>query len=111
MGSWLSDSLVTEGFKINEAIFGIPNSVRKHLQLEGPEPLYYVCLSVCLPVTHAVSGVRGADEQQKTNVRPTYSVYVFNDFSSGQLCRPRPDDCPTLVVKFKNTKMSFRTHV
>ena len=107
MGSWLSGSLVTEGFKINEAIFGIPNLVGKYLQLEGLEPLYYVRLSV----TPAVSGVRGADEQQKTNVRHTYSVYVFNDFSSGQLCRPRPDDCPTLVVKFKNTKMSFRTYV
>ena len=54
----------------NEVMFGIPNLVSWYLQLEGLEPLYYVRLSV----TPAVSGVRGADEQQKTIVRPTYSV-------------------------------------
>ena len=43
----------------------IPNLVSKHLLLEGPEPLYNVC--VC--VTPAVSGVHGADEQQKLRVR------------------------------------------
>ena len=41
------------------------------LMLEGTEPLCYVCLSVCLPVTPAVSGVRGADERQILNSVPT----------------------------------------
>ena len=38
------------------------------LRLESPEPHYYVCPSV----TSAVSGVRGANEKQKTNFGPTY---------------------------------------
>ena len=33
-----------------------------------------VRLSVCPSVTAAVSGVRGADEQQRTKFGPTYSV-------------------------------------
>ena len=32
----------------------------------------------CLYIKPAVSGLRGADEQQKTNFGPTYSLYVFN---------------------------------
>ena len=32
---------------------------------------------VCLSVTPAVSGVRGADEQQKTKFGPTYSVRLL----------------------------------
>ena len=66
----------------------IPNSALKsfHLLLEGPEHLYFVCLSVrpsvclsvCLPVhlsvAPAVSGVRRAEEQQKIKFSPTYSV-------------------------------------
>ena len=82
----------------------IPNLVSKYLILEGPEPHYYICLSVglsvsvclcvrlsvclslclsvcpslCLSVrlsvTLAVSGVREADEQQTTKFGPTYSV-------------------------------------
>ena len=44
----------------------IPNSVFKYFLLEGPEPLYYVCLSV----TPAVSGVRGANEHQKLSSVP-----------------------------------------
>ena len=31
-------------------------------------------MSVCLSVTPAVSGVRGAEEQQKAKFGPTYSV-------------------------------------
>ena len=42
----------------------------KIFRLKGPEQLYYVCLSA----TPAVSGVRGADEQQKNKFGPTYSV-------------------------------------
>ena len=57
----------------------------KHVILEGPEPVYYVCLSVrlsvrpcvCLSVTPAVGGVRGADEQQKLTSVPR-TLYVFN---------------------------------
>ena len=55
----------------------IPKLVLKlsNLILEGPEHLYYVCLSVRrLFVTPAVSGVSGADEQQKDKVGTTYSV-------------------------------------
>ena len=43
--------------------------------LGGPEPLYYVSLSV----TPAVSGVCRADEEQKTKLGLTYSARcVFN---------------------------------
>ena len=48
----------------------MPNLVKKNFQLEGPEPLYCVCLSV----TTAVSGVSVADEQQKNKFGPRYSV-------------------------------------
>ena len=48
--------------------------------LEGPEHLYYVCLSV-RPLTLAVSGVRGADEQQKLSSVPD-ALYVFNNVRS-----------------------------
>ena len=44
----------------------IPNSVFKYFLLEGPEPLYYIGLSV----TPAVSWVRGADEHQKLSSVP-----------------------------------------
>ena len=47
--------------------------------LEGPEPLYYVCLSV----TPAVSGIRGADEQQKLSSVPrTLHVFYHADLPS-----------------------------
>ena len=56
----------------------IPNSVLKYLMIEGPDPVYYVGLSVrlsvYLSVTPAVSGVRGADEQQKTKFGPTVDI-------------------------------------
>ena len=64
----------------------IPNLVLKYLILEGPEPLYYVCisvcssvcpsvrLSVCLSVTPAVSGVHvnlvGGKKAKTQNSKP-----------------------------------------
>ena len=57
---------------IDDLVLNIANLVSKYLiELEGPEPLYHVRLSVRLSVTPAVSG---ADEQQKTMFGPTYSA-------------------------------------
>ena len=57
----------------------LPFGVLKYLILEGPEPLYYACLSACLFVTPAVSGIRGADEKQKLCSVPR-TLYGFNLF-------------------------------
>ena len=47
---------------IDDLVLNIANLFSKYLiELEGPEPLYHVCLSVRLSVSPAVSG---ADEQQ-----------------------------------------------
>ena len=52
-----------------------PKLSSKYLILEGPEPLYYVCLSV----TPAVSGVRRAEEHQKLSSVPR--TLYYNTFS------------------------------
>ena len=73
MGSWLSGSLVTVGFKKNEVMFGIPNLVIKYLQLEDLEPLYYVRLSA----TPAVSGISKAGRCKKL-ICVTLTQNAFN---------------------------------
>ena len=53
-----------------ELIFKVCNTRRPRAPLS--------CLSIRLYITPAVSGLRGADEQQKTKFGSTYSLYVFN---------------------------------
>ena len=73
-----------------------------YLIQEGPEPRApSLCLSVCLSVTPVISGVHGADKQQKNKFGPTYLVRL--QFSQPQTLGTsfiflKLEKCPSQMV-------------